>query len=81
MAKWRTVFATIVVGVALLRGIASKQTQASHAALSSVPGTTCAVFLADNVWNTPIDDLPVNAESVAWAASLPGKHLTSGFGA
>ena len=80
MARWRIVFAVVVAGAALLRGIPSKQPSASQAALSSVPGTTCTVFPADNVWNTPIDDLPVNAKSAAWAASLPGKHLTLGFG-
>jgi len=80
MDKRRRVLASIVVGVALLRGIASKQAQVSHAVSSSVPGTTCTVFPPDNVWNTPIDDLPVNAKSAAWAASLPGRHLTLGFG-
>ena len=80
MDKRRTILANIVVGVALLRGIAFKQAQLSHPALSSVPGTACTVFPADNVWNTPIDDLPVNAKSAAWAASLPGRHLTLGFG-
>jgi hypothetical protein len=80
MGRRKTVLASIVVGVALLRGVASKQYPASHAALPSVPSTTCTVFPADNVWNTPIDDLPVNPRSAAWAASLSGKHLTLGFG-
>jgi len=80
MDKRRTVLASIVVGGVLLRGIASTEAQSSHTALSSVPGTSCSVFPSDNVWNAPIDDLPVNVKSAAWAASLPGKHLTLGFG-
>ena len=35
-----------------------------------VPGTTCTVFPADNVWNTDISKLPVNAHSAAWLASM-----------
>lgn len=80
MATRKTVHATIVVGVTLFRGVTPKEPLASHAAFSSVPGTTCTVFPADNVWNTAIDELPVNPKSAAWAASLPGKYLTLGFG-
>ena len=31
---------------------------------------TCPVFPADNVWNTPIDKLPVDANSAAYIASI-----------
>ena len=37
-------------------------------------------FRADNVSNTPIDDLPVNRNSAGGRLSIPGKHLTLGFG-
>ncbi|MDQ2776932.1 MAG: RICIN domain-containing protein [Acidobacteriota bacterium] len=30
----------------------------------------CAIFPADNVWNTPIDTLPVDANSAAYVASM-----------
>jgi hypothetical protein len=42
-----------------------------------IPGTTCSIFPADNVWNTPVDDLPVNRKSAAWAASLPWRSTAS----
>ena len=61
-------------------GSVFRQYAAGPTALAPVPGTTCTVFPADNVWNTPIDDLPVNRNSAAWAASLRGRHLTLGFG-
>ncbi len=32
--------------------------------------TGCRVFPDNNVWNTPIDGLPVNAKSVTWLASM-----------
>jgi len=79
MWKWRIALAHLLATM-LLAGIGSKQYAASTVASTFVPGTTCTVFPADNVWNTPIDDLPVNRNSAAWAASIPGKHLTLGFG-
>ena len=36
---------------------------------AAVPGTTCQVLPANNVWNTDISRLPVNAHSAAWLAS------------
>ncbi len=36
-----------------------------------VPGApNCPMFPSDNVWNTPIAGLPVNAHSAAWLASM-----------
>jgi hypothetical protein len=80
MTKCRTVLASLLFGAVLLFGSVFKPNAASTTALSPVPGTICTVFPRDNVWNTPIDDLPVNRSSAAWAASLPGKHLILGFG-
>jgi hypothetical protein len=34
------------------------------------PGTNCPAFPADNVWNTPITSLPVDANSATWLASM-----------
>lgn len=69
-----------LLATTLLAGSGSQQYAGRTVASSFVPGTTCTVFPADNVWHTPIDDLPVNRNSAAWAASIPGKHLTLGFG-
>jgi hypothetical protein len=30
----------------------------------------CQVLPADNIWNTPVDQLPVSANSVAWVATI-----------
>jgi len=34
------------------------------------PGTHCPAFPADNVWNTPITGLPVDAHSAQWLKSM-----------
>lgn len=34
------------------------------------PGTNCPAFPANNVWNTPITTLPVDANSATWLASM-----------
>lgn len=42
----------------------------------------CAVFPADNIWNTPVDLLPVDANSDAYIQSIgAGDHLHPDFGA
>jgi hypothetical protein len=47
-------------------------TSSSHARIAGqlLPGTHCPVFPADNVWNTPITGLPVNANSATWLLSM-----------
>ena len=35
-----------------------------------LPGTQCPAFPSNNVWNTPITSLPVNANSATWLASM-----------
>jgi hypothetical protein len=37
---------------------------------TTVPGTTCPAFPADNVWNTNISGLPVDPNSATWLASM-----------
>jgi hypothetical protein len=48
-----------------------------------IPGTSCTVFPADNIWNTDISKLPVNATSDAWLASMDASttNLHPDFGA
>jgi hypothetical protein len=43
---------------------------AQVAVLRPVPDTNCAVFPADNIWNTRVDSLPVHPESATWLASM-----------
>jgi hypothetical protein len=37
---------------------------------TDLPGTSCPAFPADNVWNTAITGLPVDADSATWLASM-----------
>ena len=37
---------------------------------TALPGTQCPAFPADDVWNTPITGLPVDANSTSWLASM-----------
>ncbi len=39
-------------------------------ASTSLPGTPCPAFPADNVWNTPITSLPVDRHSAQWLAHM-----------
>jgi hypothetical protein len=43
----------------------------------------CSLFPADNIWNTPVDDLPVHARSAAWVDFIgrsDGFHMDFGSG-
>ena len=43
---------------------------AAPVAAAPVPTTSCQIFPADNVWNTDISTLPVQARSAQWLASM-----------
>src|SRR4051794_35823983 len=68
-------FAAACAGIlaASIVGVASP-----HAARAAdVPGTTCSVLPADNIWNTDISNLPLNPSSAAWIShTTPGSGLT-----
>ena len=76
----RGVTASVVVISSLLAtasGAASTTSPVEHPTTAHVatsgptlPGTACPAFPADNVWNTPITGLPVNADSAKWMASM-----------
>ena len=40
------------------------------ATAAKLPGTTCRVFPADNVWNTRVNRLPVHPKSAQWLAAM-----------
>jgi hypothetical protein len=62
---------SVVTGVATAVGRPTPSSSAhSNVAGQVLPGTRCPVFPADNVWNTPITGLPVNANSATWLASM-----------
>ena len=68
-------FAAVLLPVAMASPVV-------HAA--AVPGTSCTVFPADNIWNTDVSQLPVNTSSTTWLTStgaFSGKLLHPDFGA
>src|SRR5580704_12863974 len=74
-------------GTALLAGSfvsgASFFNAISASAGTPLPGAaSCPMFPADNVWNTSIANLPVNAHSAQWLASMnaPTTNLHPDFG-
>ncbi len=68
-----------ITGLVLLVAPVASTATARHAPVATpspriagptFPGTNCPAFPADNVWNTPITALPVNADSATWLASM-----------
>jgi hypothetical protein len=45
-----------------------------------LPGTSCTAFPADNVWNTPVNKLPVDSHSAAWVRTIGSNNLHPDFG-
>lgn len=82
MPKRSAAFATAARGAAL--GLAAPAPDApgparpgSHSGAGApasagapVPGTSCSVLPADDVWNTDVSKLPVHPRSAAWMASM-----------
>jgi hypothetical protein len=78
----------VVLAIALLIGLASPPVSATGSTATSsvvpaaaatvsspvLPGTDRPAFPADDVWNTPITDLPVSANSATWLASIECEH-------
>lgn len=47
----------------------------------NVPSSTaCSMFPADNIWNTPVDQLPISQQSAAYIASIGSAGLHADFG-
>ncbi len=70
-----------VAGACVLAISVIAVTQSAEPAAPSLAG--CPVFPPNNVWNTPIDDLPVDANSDAYIASIgtqTGLHPDFGSG-
>jgi hypothetical protein len=62
----KTTIFPIALSVALL---AASVPSGAAAAGPPVPGTSCTVFPADNVWNMDVSGLPVHPSSATWLAS------------
>jgi hypothetical protein len=59
-----------VASNATVRHSAPTSNASARVAGTTFPGTNCPAFPADNVWNTPITGLPVDANSATWLASM-----------
>jgi hypothetical protein len=89
-ATRRSVLATLGLG-ALVTAFPSRHARARQSdecylgCTESICGETpadCAIFPADHIWNTPVADLPVDAQSDAYIASIgPETGLHPDFGA
>src|SRR5215813_6298058 len=56
---------------------------ASSAFAQAVLGPTCTMFPADHIWNTPVDTLPLAANSGAYVSTIgasTGMHADFGSG-
>ena len=71
---------TVIMGVGVVARV--DPTAGADASGVTLPGTTCPAFPADNVWNTPVTDLPVNANSAGWLATMSSSvdYLHPDFG-
>jgi hypothetical protein len=63
-------FAAPVVSNANARPSPSVSKPSARIVASVVPGTNCPAFPVNNVWNTPITTLPVDANSATWLATM-----------
>ena len=72
MRRQKTRSAAAFVATAMLWvGLTIGGAPGAASAGTPVPGApNCPMFPADNVWNTPIANLPVNPQSAQWLASM-----------
>ncbi len=79
----RTRLAAACAGLALVLGAApGPAIPASATTRHHIPGTSCAVFPLDNIWNTDVSTLPVHPLSRKWLASMDARstNLHPDFG-
>ncbi len=67
--------ARALCGASLLAGALTLATSTAGPSLASAGtplpgGASCPMFPSDNVWNTPVTNLPVNPHSAQWLASM-----------
>ncbi len=65
-----SVGAVMMCALALSTAAHGRMAHPPAASGPTLPGTRCPAFPADNVWNTPVTGLPVDAHSAQWLASM-----------
>ncbi len=63
-------FITVAGSVASGSPVPTPAKQGAQSPGPMLPGTQCPAFPSDNVWNTPVTGLPVDADSATWLASM-----------
>jgi hypothetical protein len=69
-----SIFAVVSTAGATPGRISSAPQALAKVAGATLQGTDCPAFPADNVWNTPITNLPVNTNSAAWLTSMDSSN-------
>jgi len=70
MLNHRTCVSSFVVCLYVCTLSTASALTASSSSTQSPTIGSCPVFPADNVWNTPIDQLPVSSYSAAWVGTI-----------
>ena len=72
----------LIVATVLAISAAAAPVARAQSGGTVLPGTRCPAFPADNVWNTPITGLPVNAHSATWLDTMDAStaYLHPDFG-
>ncbi len=60
----------VTPAISATAGASAAATPAAPAAGPVLPGTSCPVFPANDVWNTPVTGLPVDGHSATWLAHM-----------
>ena len=66
----------LIVATVLAISAAAAPVARAQSGGTVLPGTRCPAFPADNVWNTPITGLPVNADSATWLDAMDARRRT-----
>ncbi len=79
---WRLPLATMATLAGLLVGLpAAHPAQAATRTPSTVPGTACSLFPADNWWHADVSRLPVSSHSAQWLSHMStNRRLHPDFG-
>ncbi len=71
----RLIGVVAALGLSATMGATAPGEAAGAAAGTVLPGTTCPAFPVDNVWNTPVTGLPVDADSATWLTSMDAASM------